>query len=80
MTIRDIPDNVAVKIASLANKNHMSRNSTVIDILSKGTLVGIHQGPKRDLSGLFGDWTDKDEKEFEVATAMTRKVDEEMWR
>ena len=79
LTLRNVPDEVADYLASIAREAHQSVNATVLQVLhrSMGGQPTLHR--KRDLSAFSGIWTEADVKAFERATAAFSKIDEEMW-
>ena len=78
LTIRNVPDEVAVALEAERRSRGTSLNQTVIELL-RGSL-GV--GAKRDngLGRFAGTWTQQDLEEFQRNTAFFDEIDPEMWK
>jgi hypothetical protein len=82
LTLRNLPKDLALRIARDARKRGISLNRAVIDLLLSTS--GIPSAPRqpqeyRDLDSLFGVWSPKDLAEFEKSLAAQRAIDAEIW-
>lgn len=78
LTIRGIPDEVAVALEQEKRRRGESLNQTVIDLLSQGLGVGLARS--NGLARLAGTWGDEEFQEFQEAVAPLEHADEELWR
>ncbi|WP_298268337.1 hypothetical protein [Geobacter sp.] len=81
MTLRGIDETIAEALKKKARREDISVNAVVLKLLRES--LGIEK--KRnvvydDLDHLAGTWNAQDLAEFERATAVFEKVDEEMWK
>jgi len=75
LTIRGVPDEVAVRLTRISEERGRSVNATVIEILQEA--VGVEQ--RRARLQRYATWTDQDMVEFEDALQAQRVIDEELW-
>jgi len=75
LTIRGVPDEVAVRLTRISGERGRSVNATVIEILQEA--VGVEQ--RRARLQRYATWTDQDMVEFEDALQAQRVIDEELW-
>ena len=82
MTLRGIDERIAAALKEKARKEGTSVNAFVLRVLKES--LGIEKKKRgvvyNDLDRLAGTWSKKDAAEFEQATAVFEKVDEEMWK
>lgn len=82
MTLRGIDDAVSVALKERARKEGASVNAVTLRILKEA--LGIEKKKRSvvydDLDHLAGTWSAQDAAEFESATAVFKKVDEDMWK
>ena len=82
MTLRGIDERIAAALKEKARKEGTSVNAFVLRVLKES--LGIEKKKRGvvydDLDHLAGTWSKKDAAEFEQATAVFEKVDEEMWK
>lgn len=78
LTIRNVPDEVALALDEERRNRGTSLNQTVIDLLRGSLGVGL----KRDngLGRFAGAWTESDLEEFQRNTAFFDEIDPEMWK
>ncbi|RNC67436.1 MAG: hypothetical protein ED859_14475 [Desulfuromonadales bacterium] len=82
MTVRGIDDTISGALKEKARKEDTSVNALVLRLLRES--LGIEKKRRNvlydDLDHLAGTWTAQDLAEFERATAVFEKVDEDMWK
>ncbi len=80
LTVRNIPEEIAIALEAEKHRRRQSLNQTVIELLRQG--LGVGQGRKRSngLVRLAGGWSEEELRQFEAATSITEEVDEELWR
>jgi hypothetical protein len=76
LTIRGIPDEVAIALERVSRERGRSVNATVNRILAEA------MGPEARLERLrrYVTWTDADAREFSEALAEQRSIDVDAWR
>ena len=82
MTLRGIDDAVSAALKEKARREDSSVNAVMLRILRES--LGIEKKKRTvvydDLDHLAGTWSAQDAAEFEGATAVFEKVDEDMWK
>lgn len=82
MTLRGVDDRIAAVLKEKARKEGTSVNALMLRLLKES--LGIEKKKRGvvydDLDHLAGTWSKKDAAEFERATSVFEKVDEEMWK
>ena len=82
MTLRGIDERIAAVLKEKARKEGTSVNALMLRLLKES--LGLEKKKRGavydDLDHLVGTWSKKDAAEFERATAVFEKVDEEMWK
>ena len=82
MTLRGIDDSVSGALKEKARQEGSSVNTVMLRILKES--LGIEKKKRNavyhDLDHLAGTWSAQDAAEFERATAVFEKVDEDMWK
>ena len=82
MTLRGIDDRIAEALKEKATKEGISVNALTLKLLRE--TLGIEKKKRivtyTDLDHLAGTWSEQDAVEFEEATAVFEKVDEDMWK
>ena len=79
LTLRNIPEDIEREIRRIARERGTSINKTIRELLGKALGIDRSSGKKRDLSDFSGFWDEEEAKEFEKATEVFEKVDEELW-
>jgi plasmid stability protein len=76
LTIRGVPDEVAISLERVSRARGRSVNATVNQILADAV------GPEARLVRLrrYVTWTEEDMREFSEALAEQRSIDAETWR
>ena len=80
MTIRNIPDEVAVVLKSMADASDTSMNTTIVRILSDRTLPRRRHRARNDFSKYCGGWSQKEFDDFETAVADCERINPEDWK
>ncbi len=80
LTIRDLPGDLARALESEKRRRGQSLNQTVKDVLRVGLSLDREPQAGNGLGRLAGTWTAEDLAEFEQATAVFERVDEEAWK
>jgi plasmid stability protein len=82
MTLRGIDDTISGALKEKARREDTSVNTVMLRILKEG--LGLEKKKRNvvydDLDHLAGTWSAEDAAEFEKATAVFEKVDEDMWK
>ncbi len=82
MTLRGIDDQITAALKEKARREGTSVNSLMLKIIKES--LGIDKKKRTvtydDLDDLAGTWSKKDAAEFERATAVFEKIDEDMWK
>lgn len=91
LIIRDLDDQLAVKLKREAKKRDLSVNRFLHQLIeaalrpapalaTAGEYAHECLRPRNDLAKYAGGWTQADEDEFLEATKSTREIDPEMWK
>ena len=80
MTIRNIPDEVALFLSERSASEGRSMNAVVVSLLTRAAGLEPEHRKRRDLSWLTGSWTKEESRRFDNAIADRRKVREEDWK
>lgn len=80
MTVRNIPDDVALMLKSLAESSDASMNTTILRVLSEGVLPRRKKRAKNDFARYCGGWSQKEFDTFEAAVADCEKINPEDWK
>ncbi len=82
MTLRGVDERITAALKEKARKEGISVNALMLRVLKES--LGIEKKRRGvvydDLDHLAGTWSRKEAAEFERATAVFEKVDEEMWK
>ena len=82
MTLRGIDERIAAVLKEKARKEGTSVNALMLRLLKES--LGVEKKKRGavydDLDHLAGTWSKKDAAEFERATSVFEKVDEDMWK
>lgn len=81
ITIHQLDNTLAARIQERADKNGLSLNKTIKNLLAEA--LGINQNVKKkknDFSEFYGVWSEKDLKEFEKNTADFERIYHEDWK
>lgn len=79
LTIRDLPDDLAVALEAEKKRRGMSLNRTVKDLLRRS--LGLEPGSRYDngLKSMAGGWSEDQLEEFERAAELFERIDAELW-
>lgn len=82
ITIHDLDEMLDSHIREKARRQGISLNRTIKRLLqeSLGIAQTNQQAKKNQFQDLFGVWSDKDEREFNLRTKSFEKVDNKDWR
>ena len=80
MTVRNIPDEVAVLLKGLAETSETSINTMVVRVLAEGVLPRGKKRIKSDFSKYCGGWSQKEFNKFEAAIEDCERIDPEDWK
>ena len=80
MTVRNIPDEVATLLKSMAESSDASINATVVRVLSNGVLPKPKKCVQNDFSKYCGGWSQKEFDDFEAAAADCERINPEDWK
>jgi len=80
MTIRNIPDEVAVGLKGIADKSNASMNTTVVRLIADGVFPHSKKRTVNDFSKYCGGWSQGEFDEFEAAVADCERINAEAWR
>jgi len=80
LTLRNIPEDIEREIRRIARERGSSINKTIHELLGEALGIDRTSRKKRDLSDFAGFWDKEEAKEFEKATEVFEKVDEELWK
>ena len=75
ITVRNVPEELARRLAKLAEASGRSLNATVLDLLERAT--GI-DGRRARLER-YATWSKADVEEFDRALRLQRTIDPELW-
>lgn len=80
LTVRNIPQDLAVALDAEKQRRNSSLNQIVIDLLKQSLGVDSHQRRSNGLGRLAGQWTAEEHEAFERAIApMANQIDAEIW-
>lgn len=84
ITLRSIPDEIAVVVKKEAKAKGLSLNKAFITLLEKAAGVKTKDKKKKalyhDLDSLSGVWSKNDAAAFNNSLQLQRKTDEELWK
>ncbi len=81
MTLRGIDETIAEALKKKARKEDLSVNAVILKLLRESLWIEKKRNVVYDdLDHLAGTWNAQDLAEFERATAVFEKVDEDMWK
>lgn len=75
ITVRNVPKELARRLARLAEASGRSINATVLDLLERAT--GIDG--RRERLARYTTWSNADAEEFEQALREQRTIDPKLW-
>ena len=82
MTLRGIDDTIAKSLKEMARRENTSVNAVMLRIIKES--LGLDKKRRQtvydDLDHLAGTWNVQDAAEFESATAVFEKIDEDIWK
>ena len=80
LTIRNVDAPLARALEREKRKGHASLNETVLVLLRRALGMGTWSAvPSNGLKKLAGGWSADDLREFERATAVFERIDDELW-
>jgi uncharacterized protein YcfJ len=80
LTVRELPEDVAVALQKEKRRRGTSLNQTVKDVLRQGLGLGSGRRFSNGLGKLAGGWTQADLDAFEQATAVFERIDDDAWK
>ncbi len=80
LTIRKVPPDLARALEEEKRRRGVSLNRVVLELLRQALGLGFQEPARNGLEKLAGDWSQEELEDFETATAVFEKVDEEQWR
>ncbi len=80
LTVRNIPEDVAVALTAEKDRRRQSLNQTVIQLLRQSLGVGPGKRRSNGLARLAGTWTQEEHERFEAAVAASDQIDDELWQ
>jgi plasmid stability protein len=80
LTIRGLPEEVARALREEKSRRGKSMNQTVIELLKQALNLGWSSKGGNGLEKLAGTWNKKEFDDFEKATAVFERIDEEHWQ
>ncbi len=80
VTIHKLDSDLASAIETIAKTTGLSQNKVIKKLLRKALGLTEGNGPKRDLSGIFGAWSEEEAKTFEKSTKIFEEIDKELWQ
>lgn len=80
LTVRNVSPDVARALEAERRRRGATLNQTVLDLLSRA--LGLESGaaPTNGLERFAGRWSAEDLAEFEKATEVFERIDDEVWR
>lgn len=75
ITVRNVPKELARRLAKLAGASGRSINATVLDLLERATGIDA----RRARLERYTTWSTADVEEFEQALRAQRTIDRELW-
>lgn len=76
LTIRNVPDEVGLRLDRISRARGKSLNSLVLDILT----AGVGADARRARLERYATWTEADASSFDEALGSQRVVDADLWR
>ncbi|RPJ87112.1 MAG: hypothetical protein EHM18_02760 [Acidobacteria bacterium] len=80
LTVRNVPPDLAQALREEKRRRGVSLNRVVIELLRQALGLAWGEPRQNGLEKLAGDWSQKDLEDFETATAVFEKVDEDQWQ
>ena len=80
ITVRNIPDEVALMLKGMAETSATSINATVVSVLAGSVLPRKGKREKSDFSKYCGGWSQKEFDDFETAVADCERITPENWQ
>ena len=80
ITVRNIPDEVALMLKGMAKTSSTSINATVVRVLAGGVLPRKGKRMRNDFSKYCGGWSQKEFDNFETAVADCERINPEDWK
>lgn len=80
LTIHKLETDLAKAIEQLSASTGLSQNKVIKQLLRKALGLKPNESPKRDLSGIFGVWTDQEENTFNESIEPFNEIDNELWK
>jgi len=80
LTLKNIPDDLAIILGDIAKQKHQSIDETAIQVIRQSLALFQVNKRNRNLSVFFGGWSKHDAEDFENKISIFERVDEELWR
>jgi plasmid stability protein len=80
VTIRELPEDLSRALQKEKRRRGTSLNQTVKDLLRQSLALDHDRGYSNGLGKLAGGWTEEDLEDFEKATAVFERIDEDVWK
>ena len=80
LTVRNIPEAVALALKAERHRRCQSLNQTVIQLLSQSLGVGPESKRSNGLSKLAGTWSREEHERITAAISATDQIDDELWQ
>jgi len=80
ITIRMIPEVVENEIRKLASEKRISLSKASMALLQRALGIDPEKEKKRDLSGVFGSWSQAEFDEFRDNTSQFDVIEDEIWK
>jgi plasmid stability protein len=80
LTIRNVPDEVADRLAEERRARGRSLNQTVLELLAQALGVENRALRSNGLAALAGTWSPDEAQEFERAIEFLGELDDDVWR
>lgn len=78
LTIRNVSPPLSDALEDERKRRGTSLNQTVLDILEKS--LGVGKTRSNGIRAMAGTWSEEEFEEFEAATEIFERVDEDLWR
>lgn len=75
VTIHKLDSELANAIETIAKTTGLSQNKVIKKLLRKALGITERNQPKRDLSEIFGTWSEEEGKAFEKSIEIFEKID-----
>jgi hypothetical protein len=80
ITIRNLPESAETELRRLAAEKRVSLSKMVSLLVLRALGHEPESARKRDVSCVFGKWDPEAAADFERNTAVSEKIDDELWK